>query len=112
MSRTTIHQRSHTVDRGVSGWGVLTCEHGATSFLPLGSRREAEAAAELLRAGVAEHELGTVTGMGLRRGVACLPEDTIVRKVAAGALTIVGVMAALHGIDSPQHHAGRAIVAG
>ena len=66
------------------------------------------ARAELEQIGVTKAQQEIVTGFGGRRLEGCQPDDTIVRKYAAGGLTAAGVMAVLYGNDSPEHHAGRA----
>jgi hypothetical protein len=65
---------------------------------------------ELADLGVSDAQMARVTGMGGRGNDNCLPDDTIVNKYRAGALTVYGVMSVLYGLDSPQHHAGSAHV--
>lgn len=61
----------------------------------------------LYAAGLTRAQMDTVTGFGLRRRDDCGPDDTILNKVASGALTVSGALAALFGVDSPEHLAGR-----
>jgi hypothetical protein len=61
---------------------------------------------ELAEAGITVEQMHTTTGFGIRHGMQSLPNDTILNKYAAGALTLTGVMATLFGVDSPQHHQG------
>lgn len=65
------------------------------------------AARQLTEAGVPVAKFSTITGFGARRVAGCKPEDTVLVKLATGALSIHGVMAVLYGTDSPEHHAGR-----
>jgi hypothetical protein len=65
--------------------------------------------AELAALGVTDEQMDTVTGFGLRRNGRCLPDDTIVNKYAAEALSRHGVMMVLFGSNSPQHCNGSAL---
>jgi len=68
-----------------------------------------QAAYNTLRdAGLTHEQCYIVTGMGRRHGVECQEDDFVLRKFAAGALSIYGVMGVVFGPDSPQHHRGHA----
>lgn len=67
------------------------------------------ARAELAELGVTDAQMARVTGMGGRGNDNCHPDDSILNKYRAGALTCYGVMSVLYGPDSRQHHAGTAV---
>lgn len=64
------------------------------------------AQSELLALGVTIEQISQVTGFGHRYGYDCKPEDTILNKYRAGALSVIGVMGTIFGTDTPQHHRG------
>jgi hypothetical protein len=64
-------------------------------------------AVKILRSlGITDEQMVKITGFGHRRGYACFPDDSIVAKFAAGALSAIGVCGVIFGTDSPQHHNG------
>lgn len=91
-----------SVVRGVFGQVLPESEH--PQGVPLADARRL-----LLAAGVPVDELDKSTGFGLRSGVGCAAVDSRVRKFAAGALSIHGVMGDVFGLDSVQHHRGHAL---
>lgn len=46
---------------------------------------------ELLALGLTDEQIDATTGFGLRRIAGCLPNDTVLNKYAAGALSAEGV---------------------
>lgn len=64
------------------------------------------ARADLIAHGVTEDQWSQVTGFGSRRLGFCRPDDTILNKYACGALSMMGVMGAVFGSNSPQHKRG------
>lgn len=71
----------------------------------------ATARRELAAAGVTNAQMDTYTGFG-HRTVVGDRHAPIVVKYADGALSMTGVMGAVFGTDSPQHHAGHNLGAG
>lgn len=65
-----------------------------------------KARSELLALGLTPEQFRTQTGAGLRNVYGCFNTDTVLAKYAAGALSAYGVMGAVFGSDSPQHHRG------
>lgn len=66
----------------------------------------AEAVADLLARGITHEQMIQITGFGSRRTPGCFPDDAIVAKYAAGALSATGVCGIIFGTDSIQHHRG------
>lgn len=67
-----------------------------------------QAEQDLHRLGVSVEQMQKMTGFGRRNIPGCKNTDTILNKYRAGALSAVGVMGDLYGLDSPQHRAGHA----
>jgi hypothetical protein len=65
-----------------------------------------DARALLFAAGLSVEQTETVTGFGRRHVEGCENDDTVTRKLAAGALSVYGVMGVVFGSDSVQHHRG------
>jgi hypothetical protein len=81
-------------------------ERDADAARPMPSEAIQIARETLRSLAVTDEQMQQVTGFGLRRLGLCKPEDTVLHKFAAGALSAVGVMGAIFGSDSPQHHRG------
>lgn len=65
-----------------------------------------EAASALAERGLSVEQMATVTGSGRRNIDGCENSDTVLNKFRAGALSVTGVMGAVFGVDSPEHHRG------